>query len=347
MDGFKICFGGIVVPHGWEGNQGWSQRWCPIFQLEWLGRRNAIHWDGRLIGACSREWVTIKEPIRDRLSWDAWDTDKVGAYRPSSEPRPCLRKGRDLYTKYWWEKSKVTNREVYHIYRLEDSFLRGQFFPNVQYLQNQCLLNQNSSRLLCRNLPADYKTYRESQKYLLQKKQNNFEKEQSWKTHTIGFKTYIKVKNSKGLGRCKPRNVDEDQIHLANIFWSSEWLYIYIFWMFFFEIIFIFQLQLTYNIMLVSGVQHIDQLHNLQSDHPSKSHTHLTPHIVTTALLTMRPTLYLHPCDCFITGNFHILIPSPLSPTLSNPSLLAIIKCSLNLWMKCLFVLFCFFRFHI
>lgn len=59
----------------------------------------------------------------------------------------------------------------------------------------------------------------------------------------------------------------------------------------------------------------VRHLYSLQSDLPSKSHTHLTPYTVITVLLTLFPY-----CDCFVTANLCFLIPRPLSPILPAPA---------------------------
>ena len=77
---------------------------------------------------------------------------------------------------------------------------------------------------------------------------------------------------------------------------------------------FIFQLQLTYNITLVSGIYTSDYtLHNLVSDHLNKSCTFMTPYIVMRILLTVFPMLYFTSHDCSITTNLYFLIE--LSPS--------------------------------
>ena len=58
---------------------------------------------------------------------------------------------------------------------------------------------------------------------------------------------------------------------------------------------FTFQFQLIYNITLFLGVQQmIRQLYNSHNDHPDKSGTHLTSHMVITILLTIFSMLYFY-----------------------------------------------------
>ena len=95
--------------------------------------------------------------------------------------------------------------------------------------------------------------------------------------------------------------------------------FLYIF-LFRFKSFFIFQLQLTYNIILVSGVYPSDQtLHNLLNDHPSKSCIHLSSYIVIRVVLTIFPMLYLHPHDYFVITNPYFLISSLFSPIPLTP----------------------------
>ena len=84
---------------------------------------------------------------------------------------------------------------------------------------------------------------------------------------------------------------------------------------------FIFQFQLTYNIVLVSGVHPSDEtLRILQSDHPDTSRTHLTPNVVT-RLLTVLPVLYFSSPRMLRKTPSYVLIPSLFAPPLlSCPS---------------------------
>lgn len=67
-------------------------------------------------------------------------------------------------------------------------------------------------------------------------------------------------------------------IHLVSHFFNDLFSPVYLFLIFF--IIFYLQLQLTHIIILVSGIHTSDQtLHNLLSDHPDKTHTHLMKQI--------------------------------------------------------------------
>ena len=57
-------------------------------------------------------------------------------------------------------------------------------------------------------------------------------------------------------------------------------------------VLFIFQLQLMYNIILGEEPKDEAFIYNLRSDHLNKSCAHLTPHMVITILLTVFPVLY-------------------------------------------------------
>ena len=52
----------------------------------------------------------------------------------------------------------------------------------------------------------------------------------------------------------------------------------------------------------------IRYLHALQSNHPDKSSTHLTPYIIITILLTVFPMLTLHSCDHFSNCQFLLTV---------------------------------------
>ena len=81
------------------------------------------------------------------------------------------------------------------------------------------------------------------------------------------------------------------------------------------------KLQLAFNIILASGVQHIQliTLPNLESDHCDRSYTHLTPYMVITKLLTVFPVLFFTSHDCFVTMNLHFSTPSLFSPSSPTP----------------------------
>ena len=104
----------------------------------------------------------------------------------------------------------------------------------------------------------------------------------------------------------------------------------------------IFQLQLAYNVILVSDVQPKDQTeYNLLRNHPDKSSAHLTSYIVVTMLWTMFPYCILHPCDCSLTDNlyftFFIHSPQPCSH-LATTKMFSV---SLSLCSAYSFILFC------
>ena len=72
-------------------------------------------------------------------------------------------------------------------------------------------------------------------------------------------------------------------------------------------IIFIFQLHLTYNVILVSDAQPSDwTLYNFLSDHPDEPRTHLPPHAVMIILLTVFPVLYSTSYDCSVSTNLFL-----------------------------------------
>ena len=66
-------------------------------------------------------------------------------------------------------------------------------------------------------------------------------------------------------------NLADDDISTVNVTFSFVLLF--------------FPPQLTYNIILASGLQRSRHLHDLGSDPPGKSGTHLTPDTVITVLL--------------------------------------------------------------
>ena len=102
----------------------------------------------------------------------------------------------------------------------------------------------------------------------------------------------------------------------------------------------IFQLELTYNIILFSGVQHSDSIFLCltQSDHHDKSSNRLSPQLLHYyCLYSLCCTL--HPCDLCHNRKFVLLNPLPLfclSPTLS--AMATVIVFSMSLFSFCLFV---------
>ena len=100
---------------------------------------------------------------------------------------------------------------------------------------------------------------------------------------------------------------------------------------------------LTYNSVTSICNTVIHYFCTLKNDHHCKSSYHLSPHQITTLLLTVSPRLYTHLCDTlFCSGNLHLSRslshhPSPLANTyLFSTSLIA---------SGCSFV--SFFKFHI
>ena len=115
----------------------------------------------------------------------------------------------------------------------------------------------------------------------------------------------------------------------------------------FLKIIFIFLLQWTYNIIFISCAHPSDQtLYNLQSDHPIKSSTHLTPYVVIRILSIIFSMLYFTSPRLFCSTNLYFLIPSPFFyPFPPNPLHLANVKMfpvSMSLFLFCFFVYFVF-----
>ena len=94
----------------------------------------------------------------------------------------------------------------------------------------------------------------------------------------------------------------------------------------------------------VSGVYLSDYtLHNLLSDHPNKSHTYLTPHIVIRVLLTLFTKLYFTSPWVFCNTKFILLNPLAFSFILPTPPIWQPSKCTLHLWVCfCSDCLFCF-----
>ena len=88
----------------------------------------------------------------------------------------------------------------------------------------------------------------------------------------------------------------------------------------FLKIFFIFLLQWTYNIIFISCSHPSDQtLYNLQSDHPIKSRTHLTPYVVIRILSIIFSMLYFTSPRLFCSTNLYFLIPSPFLPFSPKP----------------------------
>ena len=65
--------------------------------------------------------------------------------------------------------------------------------PPPMYSQFQCNPNHSHSKLFCINQQTDSKMYMEKQ--MDQNSQNNFEKEQSWRMHSIDFKTLKQLRH--------------------------------------------------------------------------------------------------------------------------------------------------------
>ena len=86
----------------------------------------------------------------------------------------------------------------------------------------------------------------------------------------------------------------------------------------------------------------IRHVYNLRSDHPDKSSTPPTPHIVITVLLAVFSSYTLHPHDYLVTTSLYLSIPSPFLP---SPMPLPTGNHRILLCFACLLILF--FRFHI
>lgn len=106
---------------------------------------------------------------------------------------------------------------------------------------------------------------------------------------------------------------------------------------------FTFQLQLTFNSMLLSGVQNSRHLSNLRSDLPDKSSTPLTTYVVIRILLTISCAVLYIPL--FHNCQLYFLLSSPFLLSPSTLSLAAIIFFSLSVSLF-LFRLLYIFRFH-
>ena len=86
------------------------------------------------------------------------------------------------------------------------------------------------------------------------------------------------------------------------------------------EIFFLIEVWLTYNIILVSGIQHmIWQFCILHSAHHSKQSCHLSPYKVITVLLTIFPMLYFS--SPWLICSLYLLIPFAYSVHLPTPPL--------------------------
>lgn len=71
----------------------------------------------------------------------------------------------------------------------------------------------------------------------------------------------------------------------------------------------VFQLQLTCNIILASGVQRHRHLYNLRRNPPAKSSTHLAPYIFISIVLAILPLLYFTSLGLFCNCQFVFLHP--------------------------------------
>ena len=108
-----------------------------------------------------------------------------------------------------------------------------------------------------------------------------------------------------------------------------------------------FQLELTYNTTLVSGVHPSDQIpHNPPSDHPNKSHTHLTPYKATRIPLIIFSMLHSTSSqplwkNKFVLPNLSAFYTHPLN----LPPIWQLSKYFLLSMGLCLFCLFIYFVF--
>ena len=112
--------------------------------------------------------------------------------------------------------------------------------------------------------------------------------------------------------------------------------------------VFLFNFQLQFvctSILVPVYTTRVRHLHNLRSDHPHKPSTHLTPDKV----ITILRTVLCLPVTVSISGNLHILIPSPFSPSSQPSSPLATVNLFsvfVSLLVFCLFVYFVFQILH-